>query len=394
MAGLSESSRVMRRTAAIDTLTTRRQTTSVNTAPDSVVPEPCFSEEPRRPRRRWLWLVPLGFLAVAVVGAAFVSVPYYAISPGAAIDVGPLVHVDDGPEFAPEGDILLTTVSLRPVTAFEALRGWLDPATEVVPSEQIDSDNVGDDELRQLNLQLMDQSKQAAQGVAFEALGFDAIQASGASVIAIVPGTPAEGSLDEGETIVAIDDNQVRFREDVVELLGHRLPGDEVTLTVTSGKEDVEREEVVTLGSNPDQPSQAFLGVGVETRVEFEFPYQVDIESERIGGPSAGLAFTLGLLDLLTEGELTGGRKVAATGTMELDGSVGPVGGVAQKAVAVEEAGADLFLVPATELAVARSLVGDDLRVEAVATLDDALRVLAGLGGNGLALPTPGDGSA
>lgn len=394
MAGLSESSSVIRRTAITDTPTTTRHTTSVNTAPESVVPEDPTTEEPGHRRRHWLWLVPLGLLLVAGVAAAFITVPYYAISPGAAVDVGPLVTVDDGPRFPPEGDVLLTTVSLRPVTALEAVRGWLDPNTEVVPNGLIDSQDVGEEELRRINLQLMDNSKQAAQGVAFEELGFDAIQARGASVIAIVPGTPAEGSLATGDTIVAIEGEPVRFREDVVERLGRRSPGDRITLTVLSGKDDDEREETVVLGTNPDQPGEPFLGVGVETRVEFDFPYAVDIESERIGGPSAGLAFTLGLLDVLTEGELTGGGKVAATGTIELDGSVGPVGGVAQKAVAVDEAGAELFLVPASELEAARSLVGDDLRVEGVATLDDALRILAGLGGNGLALPQSGDDSA
>jgi len=142
-------------------------------------------------------------------------------------------------------------------------------------------------------------------------------------------------------------------------------------------------------------PGRGYLGVLLSTKdLSFDFPFDVELRSEQIGGPSAGLAFTLEVLDVLTPGELTGGKKVAATGTIELDGSVGEVGGVAQKTIAVRNAGASLFLVPRAEYAEAKRFAGKKLDVQVVDTLQDALRVLSTVGGNGLALPKLGSGAA
>jgi PDZ domain-containing protein len=122
--------------------------------------------------------------------------------------------------------------------------------------------------------------------------------------------------------------------------------------------------------------------------VKVDAPFTVDIDSEQIGGPSAGLAFTLEVLDRLTAGDLTGGHRIAATGTIELDGTVGRVGGVRQKTASVLAGGYDLFLVPKAEEQEARARAGSKLKVVGVATLDDALQALASFGGNGLALGT------
>ncbi|MGH9163958.1 MAG: S16 family serine protease, partial [Acidimicrobiales bacterium] len=122
---------------------------------------------------------------------------------------------------------------------------------------------------------------------------------------------------------------------------------------------------------------------------DFDLPFAVHIDSGAIGGPSAGLAFTLGLLDALTAGELTGGRRVAVTGTIELDGGVGDVGGVAQKTAAVRRAGAEYFLVPPAEFDEAVAHAGGQLQVRRVASLDEALDALAKLGGDPMVSPSP-----
>ena len=141
----------------------------------------------------------------------------------------------------------------------------------------------------------------------------------------------------------------------------------------------------------PDDPTRAIIGIAPEDRIsDFDFPIDVTIDSGNVGGPSAGLAFTLAVLDVLTPGELTGGHRVAVTGTMSLDGTVGPVGGGAQKAIAVRDAGYEVFLVPSDELEEVREAVGDDVEVIAVDTLDEALAALDSLGGNaGVACWTP-----
>jgi Lon-like protease len=360
--------------------------------PDEEQPPPDEAAPRRRRTRPWL-LVVLGLLALGLVAASVVRIPYYAMAPGSAVDVEPLVAVGrGGPSFPPEGRVFLTTISLRQATVLSALRGWLDPDVDVVEKDTIVPPDTDADELRELNLRLMDSSKDAARGVAFEQLGYDAISGSGASVLEVVEGAPADGKLRKDDTIVELDGEPVRIDGDVISLLARRSPGDRVALVVERDGERVPLE--LRLGRRPDAREEAFLGVGLSTRdLRLDFPFEVDIESERIGGPSAGLAFTLELLDLLTEGELTGGREVAATGTIELDGTVGDVGGVTQKTAAVEGAGIDLFLVPRGELAAARRAVDGDLQVEPVDTLEDALRVLARQGGNGLALERPGSGT-
>jgi PDZ domain-containing protein len=139
-----------------------------------------------------------------------------------------------------------------------------------------------------------------------------------------------------------------------------------------------------TIGA-PDDATRAILGFVPEERIPvggFDFPVDVSIDSGSVGGPSAGLAFTLAVLDVLTPGELTGGRRIAVTGTMSLDGTVGPVGGAVQKAVAVRKAGYVAFLVPPDEYKDVQATVGHDLRVIPVGTLQDALDALKSLGGD------------
>jgi PDZ domain-containing protein len=340
----------------------------------------------------WLAVAAVVLVIGTLIGASTVELPYYAIAPGGTLDVGQLVAVDeDTPVYRANGSVLMTTVSLQRTTLVEAVRGWLDPTIDVVAEEQIRPKSVGADEAQQQNLQAMASSKELAAGVAFEQLGYDAIDGSGAEIVDIVDDSPADGTLEPGDTITAIDGDPVELHTDAVRLLRAHAPGDEVRLTVDPKGDGADRDLTVRLASNPEKRSQPMLGVQLSTRgLAFDFPHQVTINSEGIGGPSAGFAFTLEVLDLLTPGELTGGHRVAATGTIELDGTVGEVGGVAQKTVAVRRAGAELFLVPAEELAEARAHAGTSLRVEPVRDLDDALRILASLGGNGLALGQPG----
>jgi PDZ domain-containing protein len=143
----------------------------------------------------------------------------------------------------------------------------------------------------------------------------------------------------------------------------------------------------MALGARPEDASRSYLGVSLQTNdLSFEFPVEVTIDSGRVGGPSAGLAFTLGLLDVLTPESLTGGLSIATTGTMELDGRVGPIGGIHQKVEAAKRRGVQLMLVPSSELEEARTYA-DGLRIEGVDDLDDALAVLSTVGGGDLVLP-------
>ena len=326
-----------------------------------------------------------------VVFATYVTVPYYAIAPGSAIDTAQFVTVDGARSHPAEGKILLTTVSLGKVTLWEAIEGWLDPGVDVVQERVIIGDrDIDEQQLREENLQLMADSRQKAIGVALEQLGYDAVTGAGAEIVGIVAGTPAEGLVAVGDTILAVDGLPIQLDIDAIRAISGRSPGDSARLDVQAPDGTVRSVEV-SFVARTDDPSRAFLGVELTTKsLSFDVPFEIDVRSEQIGGPSAGLAFTLELIDLLTEGELTGGEIVATTGTIELDGSVGEVGGVAQKTLAVKRAGATLFLVPSGELEIARRFAGDDLRVEPADSITDALAVLATVGGNGLALPDLG----
>jgi Lon-like protease len=185
--------------------------------------------------------------------------------------------------------------------------------------------------------------------------------------------------------VVSIDGEPLDDIDDVSRIMAAKRPGDTVRLAVEPPERDEVREVDVVLRANPDDADRGFIGIMLEPRnPSYDFPFPVDIDSGDVGGPSAGLAFTLAVLDVLTPGELTGGLRVAVTGTIDGSGKVGPVGGVRQKTAAAIGDGYDVFLVPSHEFSEARERAGDAIEVIAVDTLRDALDALVSLGGSGL----------
>jgi len=333
-------------------------------------------------RNRW-WVagVLLAVAMVALLVSAFLPIPYYALSPGEVRSAGGAIEVD-GDSFPPEeGGMSFATVSLQQVTALGLVAGWLDPTTDVRPEDEVLIGGTSE-ENRQVNAQLMDDSKSNAEVAAFAALGCDVISGTGASIVEVQEGLPVDDHLSAGDTVVAVGGLPLELGSDLGTAVDAAEPGDLLTLTVEDG-EGVSREEQVALVESPEEPGEPRLGVALATRdLAIDLPIDVEIDSGQVGGPSAGLAFTLALLDELTQGSLTGGESVTATGTIDALGRVGPVGGVRQKTAAVRRSGDTLFLVPSDELAEAEAAAGDDLEVEAVTTLDEALAVLADHGGD------------
>jgi PDZ domain-containing protein len=330
-------------------------------------------------------MVVVVFLLVsAITGAALIEVPYVALRPGSVRPVTERVVVDGAPSFPPAESIAYTTVSVGTTTMLEALAGWLDDDVDVLPEDRVRGDRT-EAENRRFNAQLMDTSKLVAVAVALDRLGEDVdITTTGAIVRGIAPGSPAEEALQIDDVIVAVDGDAVDEPEEIGDLLQDGGPGATHTLTVERppGSGTLVDVEVTTIAA-PDDPDRAIVGIDPEDRItDFDFPIDVTIDSGTVGGPSAGLAFTLAVLDVLTPGELTGGHRVAVTGTMDLDGRVGPVGGGAQKAIAVRDAGYEVFLVPSDELEEVQDAVGDDVTVIAVDTLEEALDALDSVGGN------------
>lgn len=362
----------------------------MNTIDSMVAPGPPGpTERPRHPRRRRTWPFFL-LLGLAMLAAStLVALPYYSVAPGAAREVNDLITVPKERSFPPRGRVFLATVSLRRATPLDALVGWLDSDTDVVPEDRI-LGGAPRSRYSQQNRELMMESKEVASVVALRQLGFTVPEhGSGGLVVIVERGTPADGHLSPDEVITAVDGRPTALASEAVAIIRARQPGDVVRLEVRT-PDGAGRTEQVTLTAHPSRPG-GFLGVTILTKDQrFDYPFQVSIESGEIGGPSAGLAYTLGIIDALTAGELTGGKKVATTGTMEIDGTVGNVGGVVQKTAAVRAAGAEYFLVPPGEYEEAVSHAGGDLKVMKAGSLNEALSVLSGLGGDVSALGRKG----
>ncbi len=353
-------------------------------APDLSTPVGVELEPPRSQRRLRNYVLGgiVGLLLVAIVTANFVRLPYYVISPGQVRPTQDAVQVEGRPTYRDSGEIGYTTVSSSEATAWSALIGWIDPARDVFPEREVLGDQTHEDN-RARNLQLMDSSKQTAEVVALRQLGYDvAATGTGAVIFDVVEGSPADGVLQPGDTVVAVDDQPVALAEDLVAALAAHEPGDTVTLAIDQGPDEEPVTVPVTLGHHPDDAATAFLGVSSGTReLQFDLPFEVSIDSGDVGGPSAGLAFTLATIDVLTPGSLTGGNDVAATGTIRLDGTIGPIGGIHQKVETVKDHGSKVFLVPDDEYEEALQYA-DGLQVVAVSDVTEALEALGSIGGD------------
>jgi Lon-like protease len=355
-------------------------------------PPPPPPAVPRRRRGRRIWGGIVALLVTAfVVSAAVVPLPWYAFRPGSVRDTEPLVTVGDDTETYPaDGAIGYTTVSLRQTTLFGLVQGWLDDDVDIHPEDEVLGTRNAD-ENRTFNLQLMDNSKNVATQVALEHLGYRVrVTSSGSTVLRVEPDSPAEGKLEPGDTIVAVGEQRINDPEDLPNVMGDDSPGDRVTVTVES-LEGERRNVTMTLEPSPDDPQRGVMGVLVQPRdLDYDFPVDVQIETGDVGGPSAGLAFTLAILDDLTPGELTGGERVAVTGEILADGTVGPIGGTAQKAAAVRHEGIGTFIVPRADYREALTRAGD-VDIVPVDNLEDALAALADIGGNADDLPRLGE---
>ena len=339
-------------------------------------------------RRTWPWWLLGGFLVLlagAILAAFTVHIPYYEFRPGSVRPTASSVVVEEVEAYPPGSDIAFTTVTLRRSTVASYVTAWFDDDVEVVDETVILGDRTPS-ENRQFNLQMMDTSKQEAIRVALLALGYDVrVDIDGVVVVQLVPGSAADGQLSVGDTILSIDGRELTEAADVTEIMDGRAPGDAVTLVVQPPDRSETRTVELQLGAAEDEPDRGIIGVLLQPRdPQYQYPFPIDIDSGDVGGPSAGLAFALGVVDVLTPGELTGGQQVAVTGTIDGLGNVGPVGGVEQKTAAAIDAGYDVFLVPSSEHEEAAERAGDDLQVIPVDTLEQALEALESLGGSGL----------
>lgn len=350
------------------------------------------TQEPR-PRRLFLLIVTIviAVLAIAYLVANHFTSKYYAIAPGAAQPVQPFLSVPANKLHKHKGRILLVTVSLLNVKPLSWISDKLNSNIQLVKTVEL-TGNTPPSQLNALDAVEMQTSTQTAVIVALERLGYTInLNGQGAEVDAVVANSPAANILEPGDVIVSFAGTPITSDSDLVAAILKHQPGDRVQMSVQEMSPARMVTKTVVLGSAPPDSTtpttHAFLGIATTTKEQPNLPLNVTIDPGNIGGPSAGLSFTLGIIDDFSTTDITGGKTIAVTGTINPDGTVGDVGGVAQKAVAVTRAGAVAFLVPGVELKTAEAHVGPHVKVIAVNTLEQALQTLRTLGGNLSGLP-------
>lgn len=361
-----------------------------------MVPDGMDAFPPTAAPRTRTWLVPTITIVVVlllIVGylvTAHFTNSDYALAPGSAQSVQPFITVPPAKLHKDTGQILLVTVSLLTVTPFTWVSDKLNSNIQLVKVQQL-TGNTPPSQLNQLNAVEMQSSTQTAVIVALRRLGYTVnLNGQGAEVDAVEAGSPAANVLVPGDIIVAFDGTPIQSDEELVTAITKHHAGDRVTFQVQEFSPTRTVTKTAVLAQEPASgttPAHAILGIEASTKEQPNLPINVSIDPGNIGGPSAGLAFTLGIIDDLTSGKLTGGKIIAVTGAINPDGTVGDVGGVAQKAVAVRDAHAVAFLVPPEELKVAQAHVGPHVKVIAVSTLEQALNVLQSLGGDLSGIP-------
>jgi PDZ domain-containing protein len=328
-----------------------------------------------------------------VIATSLISAPYTELVPGDAQPVSSLITVPQGRGHPIKGEVLLTDVGVQTLKYIQYYwtQIFSNPDNTVVPTGEV-TYNLPESEFDDQGTVDMAESQLTAKSVALRQLGYSVpMRDVGVTIYVIDPTSPAWGTLQIGDVVTSVDGVPTTNPVALENAIRAHQPGDTVTMRVGTIAQPTPGHDVsVRLSSiTSNHKKVAFLGIGdpgiplagMGTQPEYDFPFPVSINSDDIGGPSAGLAWTLGILNSLGGGNLTGGRIVAATGTIRPDGTIGDVGGVQQKTVAVNEAGATVFLVPQPELAVAKSMAGPHLKVFAVQTLGQALSDLEHLGG-------------
>ena len=329
-------------------------------------------------RRLLTWRRALA-LAVLVLGGLaavlwFAPSDQYLLLPDKARLVEPLVEVPSEPANGDEGEgrggIFMVDILVRKANLLERLFPGLNDGATLVPAHVFNPVGVSEQERRKSSNLDMTRSQQIAAAVALRSLGYD-VQAepSGALVSVVIPGAPADGVLEPADVIVAAEGRKVSSPGELRDAFAVVAPGARVTVTVR--RDGALSTRALVTEAAPDDPQRAVIGVIVEQAAAIRLPVRISIDAGSVGGPSAGLAFALDIVDELGP-DVDRGRKIVVTGELSLDGTVEPIGGIKQKTIGAKEAGADLFVVPSGNYEEAKRYAGD-LQLVSVGTFSEAL---------------------
>lgn len=352
--------------------------------PRATLPEPTGPR--RRSRRERTGWIAVGIAVVIGLVFALLPSPYVIQAPGPVYDtLGtadhegeeiPLIEVPDEETFPTDGSLDLLTVSVygRPGATpnwLDVLGAWFDRTRSAIPLEEVFPPGVSQEDRDAQNSAAMVDSQQDAIAAALVELGYEFPRE--VTIAGVLEDGPAAGVLQEGDVVDRVDDREVRSVDELRAAIAEHGTQTPAVLDVRRGG------EALTVEATPvDRGGVTVLGVGV--RMHYEFPIDVEIRLDDVGGPSAGMMFALGIIDMLTPEAMTGGETIAGTGTIDSAGRVGAIGGIRQKLWGADGAGADWFLAPRANCGEVVGNVPDGLRVFAVATLDEAREIVEAVG--------------
>ncbi|MGW0559384.1 YlbL family protein [Streptomyces sp. NPDC003016] len=348
------------------------------------------------PRRTATMLASTLIMIALLCAGVLITPPYSEMSPGPTVntlgeaDGEPVLQISGHKTYPTTGHLNMTTVRVTGadyrMNLVEAVYGWLAHDSVVVPHDTLYPDGKTEEQSTQENAEEFSQSQETAKTAALRELGIPV--KTRVVVSTVLKNSPAESRLHAGDVIKAVDGTAVKAPEDVAELVTRHKPTERVVFTVVpakeavaaekAGKEPMGSEDVVITTEKAEDDDRAI--VGIQAGPDHTFPFDIDIKLADVGGPSAGLMFSLGIVDKLTPGNLTGGKFVAGTGTIDEDGKVGPIGGIEMKTVGARNAGAEYFLTPSENCASAVADIPDGLTLVKVKTIDDAKKSLEKIG--------------
>jgi PDZ domain-containing protein len=316
-------------------------------------------------------------VAVLVIAPLGATSPYFVITPGGTYDIGSRLRIPDE-QRRTMGRMAFTAVYEQEASWADVARARLAGKSEIVPAVDIRPPGTTQEQVNRTNKRLIDESKPIAAVVALRAAGYPvAITGQGVEVESVLQGMPADGVLQVDDVIVAVDGAPVQTTNQLIDAISAHKIGDTVTLSVWRNGQQLDLP--LTTKASPTDASRPIVGVTISTYLfDVRMPFPVDVESDNVGGPSAGFMFALGILDAVTDGDLTRGHYIVGTGTIAQDGSVGPVGGAAEKALAAEQDGAELFLVPRDDAVEAGRWV-HNLKIVPIDRFEDAIHALCAL---------------
>lgn len=293
--------------------------------------------------RKKIYIGSLLLLIFLLIGGMYYPLPYYVSKPGMAKELAPIITVESGNK--EKGKFMLTTVRMGRASAFSYLEAKIRKYEELYPLEMILYKKETEEEYNARQLHLMATSKLNAIEVAYRKAGKPVnYKYKGIYVVQVLPGMPADGKLQAGDRIFKVDGHPFPSSEEFINYLAQKQAGDKITFTYS--RSNISKEVTLSLQPFKEDPKKVGIGISLVDDKQIIVDPKVTVKTDEIGGPSAGFMFSLEIYNQLIKEDLTKGYQIAGTGTIDPSGTVGPIGGIEQKIVAADKAGAEIFFAP------------------------------------------------